>query len=143
MTESFALCGCTCCAEKTSNQKDKEINSLKDGSTNSVFDVSDAKSEISCSCVDNYKKSLKNNKEKISQDDGKHKKGFLIKALTSIAGLFLLGSGQAINGDWTKAAIFALLMPVLTKFIKINPAVKTTLQKMLKFIACFDAYKNA
>ena len=66
----------------------------------------------------NYKNSLSADTvsftgKKDGADGEKPKKsGFVHKALISATGCFIPGMGQAINGQWSKAALFAIGAPL-------------------------------
>lgn len=76
--------------------------------------------------------------------DKPKKSGFVHKALIAATNCFCPGLGQAINGQWGKAAMFAIGAPLATFGIFCaNPAVGLAVGAASAVWMFVDAYRNA
>lgn len=74
----------------------------------------------------------------------KKKSGFFKKAAVATASSVLPGLGQAINGQWGKAAFYAIGAPVLTvAAFMLNPIAGIAVGSALEIGNVVSAYRNA
>lgn len=87
------------------------------------------------------RKNVEPNNENIVKEK---KSGFLKKAAVATASAVLPGLGQAINGQWGKAAFYALGAPLLaTAAFLLNPIAGIAVGSCLEIANIVSAYRNA
>ena len=125
-----------------------------DMEVNSVSMVSNVKSapkgDSQSLYMPNYRNSLSadtvsfTGKKKVDESGKPKKSGFVHKALIAATNCFCPGLGQAINGQWGKAAMFAIGAPLATFGIFCaNPAVGLAVGAASAVWMFVDAYRNA
>lgn len=87
------------------------------------------------------RKNIEPNNENVVKEK---KSGFFKKAAVATASAVLPGLGQAINGQWGKAAFYALGAPLLaTAAFLVNPIAGIAIGSCLEIANVVSAYRNA